>query len=48
MWVQSLNQEVPLGEGMTIPPGPQCSGLEIPVDREAWQATVHRVTKSQT
>ena len=27
---------------------PQCSCLEILMDREAWQATVHRVTKSWT
>ena len=26
----------------------QYSGLENPMDREAWQATVHRVAKSQT
>ena len=26
----------------------QYSCLENPVDREAWQATVHRVAKSQT
>ena len=26
----------------------QCSCLEKPTDRGAWQATVHRVTKSQT
>ena len=26
----------------------QYSCLENPMDREAWQATVHRVTKSQT
>ena len=26
----------------------QCSCLENPMNREAWQATVHRVTKSQT
>ena len=26
----------------------QCSGLENPVDRGAWQATVHGVTKSWT
>ena len=26
----------------------QCSGLEKPMDRGAWQPTVHRVTKSQT
>ena len=27
---------------------PQCSCLENPVDRGAWWATVHRVTKSPT
>ena len=27
---------------------PQYSCLESPMDREAWQATVHRVTQSQT
>ena len=26
----------------------QCSCLENPMDRGAWQATVHRVTESQT
>ena len=26
----------------------QCSFLENPMDKEAWQATVHRVTMSQT
>ena len=26
----------------------QCSCLENPMDRETWQAMVHRVTKSQT
>ena len=26
----------------------QCSFLENPMDRGAWRATVHRVTKSQT
>ena len=26
----------------------QCSCLENSMDREAWQATVHGVTKSQT
>ena len=25
----------------------QYSGLENPMDREAWQATIHSVTKSQ-
>ena len=27
---------------------PQCSCLENPMDRGAWQATVHRVAESQT
>ena len=26
----------------------QCPCLENPIDREAWQATVHRATKSKT
>ena len=26
----------------------QCSYLEIPMDRGAWQAMVHRITKSRT
>ena len=26
----------------------QCSGLENPMDRRAWQATVHGIVKSQT
>ena len=34
------------GEGNSNPF--QCSCLENPMDREAWQATVQRVTKSQT
>ena len=34
------------GEGNGSPL--QCSYLENPVDRGAWWATVHRVTKSQT
>ena len=34
------------GEGNGNPP--QCSCLENPMDRGAWQATVHGVTKSQT
>ena len=44
--VQSLGQEDPLEEGMAthsiILP------WRIPMDRGAWQAIVHRVTKSQT
>ena len=34
------------GEGNGNPP--QYSCLEISMDRGAWQATVHEVTKSQT
>ena len=35
-----------LGEGISYPL--QYSGLENFMDRGAWQATIHRVTKSQT
>ena len=35
-----------LGEGHGNPLW--CSSLENPVDRGAWQTTVHRITKSQT
>ena len=34
------------GGGHGIPP--QYSCLENPMDRGAWRATVHRITKSQT
>ena len=44
--VQSLVWEDPLEEGMGNPL--QYSCLENPMDRGAWQATVHGVTKSQT
>ena len=45
-WVQSLGQEGPLEEGMAT----HCSILawRIPMDRGAWQATVHEVSKSWT
>ena len=45
-WVQSLGREDPLEEGMAT----HSSILvwRIPMDRGAWWATVHRVTKSQT
>ena len=46
MRVQSLGQEDPLEEGMVNPF--QCSCLENPMDRGAWQATVHGVANSQT
>ena len=44
--VQSLGQEGPLEEEMAT----HCSNLawRIPMDRGAWQATVHGVTKSRT
>ena len=43
-WVQSLGWEDPLEEGMAT----QSSILawRIPMDREAWWATVHGVAKS--
>ena len=45
--VQSLGREDPSpGEGNGNPL--QCSCLENPMDRGAWRATVHRITKSQT
>ena len=44
--VQSLGREDPLEEEMAT----HCSHLawRIPMDRGAWQATVHGVTKSRT
>ena len=42
-WVQSLGWEDPLEKGMAIH-----SSLENSMDRGAWRATVHGVTKSQT
>ena len=44
-WVPSLGQEVSLEEEMATH-----SNIlpENPMDRKAWQATVHGVTKSQT
>ena len=45
-WLQSLDWEDPLEEGMathiSIP------AWKIPMDRGAWQATVHGVTKDRT
>ena len=45
-WVQSLDWEDPLEEGMAT----HSSILfwRLPMDRGAWQATVHGVTKSWT
>ena len=44
-WVQSLIQEDPLEEGMTTHSD---IAWRIPMDRGAWQVTVHGVTKSWT
>ena len=44
--VQSLGQEDPLEKEMANPP--QYSCLENPMDRGAWQATVHEATRSLT
>ena len=41
-WVQSLGWEDPLEEGIANP-----LAWRIPMDREAWGATVHEVAKSQ-
>ena len=46
MWAQSLGQEDPLKEENSNPLPYSC--LENHTDRGAWQATVHRVAKSQT
>ena len=45
-WIQSLSWEYPLEEGMAI--HSSILARKIPMDRGAWQATVHGVTKSQT
>ena len=47
MQVRSLGQEDPLEKGMATHSS-ILSCLENPLDRGAWQATVHMVTKSQT
>ena len=46
IWVQSLGWEYPLEEGMAT--HSSIFAWRIPMDRGAWQATVHGVTKSQT
>ena len=43
-WVPSLGWEDPLEEGMASHSG--ILAWRIPMDRGAWRATVHRVTKS--
>ena len=45
-WVQSLGQEGPLEEGMAT--HSSILAWRIPMDRGAWRATVHGVTKSWT
>ena len=45
-WVQSLGWEDPLEEGMET--HSSFLAWRIPMDRGAWQATVHGVTKSET
>ena len=45
-WIQSLGPEDPLEEEMGNPL--QYSCLENPMDRGAWWAAVHGVTKSRT
>ena len=45
-WVQSLGWEDPLEEGIAT--HSSSFPWRIPKDREAWQATVYRVTKSWT
>ena len=46
-WVQSLGQEDPLEED-TATHSMSLFLPENPMDRGAWQATVHRVSKSRT
>ena len=45
-WVQSLGWEDPLEEGMAT--HSSILAWRIPMDREAWWATVHGITKSWT
>ena len=45
-WVQSLGWEDPLEEGMAA--HSSILAWRIPMDREAWQVTVHRIAKSWT
>ena len=46
MQVRSLGQEDPLEEGIAT--HSSILACRTPKDRGAWQATVHKVTKSQT
>ena len=45
-WVRSLGREDPLEEGMAT--HSSLLAWRIPMDRGAWQVTVHGVMKSQT
>ena len=45
-WVRSLGREDPLEKEMAT--HSSILGLENPMDREAWRATVHGITQSQT
>ena len=45
-WVQSLGWEDPLEEGMAT--HSSILAWRIPMDRGAWRATIHDVTKSGT
>ena len=45
-WVRSLGWEDPLEEGMAI--HSSIPAWRIPMDKGAWQATLHGVTKSWT
>ena len=45
-WVQSLGWEDPLEEDMAT--HSSILSWRTPMDRGAWQATVHQVAKSQT
>ena len=44
-WIRSLGWEAPLEEGMAT--HFNILAWRIPIDREAWQAIVHGVKKSQ-
>ena len=46
IWVRSLGWEDPLEEGMAT--HSSVLAWRTPMDRGAWQATVHGVTKSRT
>ena len=46
IWVQSLGWEEPLEEGRAT--NSIILDWRIPMDRGAWRATVHRITKSKT